>query len=235
MPGSSCVTPKEVASITDGKLIVFAKVPDQGKVKTRLAWTVGDEAAYALYRCFVADTLALARRARHETEVFFYPPEAAEAAADWLGSDVVHRPQNGADLGERMSFAFQAVFRGSSRAVLIGSDIPDLPLSVLDNAFEGLRTDDVVIGPARDGGYYLIGFSAHTFTIAPFDGILWGGPHVFEDTMSIFRKMRLSVCVLPTWNDIDDYDDLRVFFDAHRNLVPGALLTVDYLRDQLGW
>jgi rSAM/selenodomain-associated transferase 1 len=221
--------------MTDGCLIVFVKVPEEGKVKTRLARTIGDEAACALYRCFVADTVALARQTEFDTKVFFYPPEQVEAAADWLGKDVALMPQSGRDLGERMAAAFLEVFHDYRYVVLIGSDVPDLPSKIVDETFTGLRTHDAVIGPAGDGGYYLIGFSADRFTTAPFEGIEWGEPGVFERTVDILMTCGLKVHVLPQWNDIDDFDDLKVFFDAQRNAVRCTFSTVDFLRDHLAW
>jgi len=195
----------------------------------------GDEAAGALYRCFVVDTLALARRTGRDTMVFFYPPEDAKAAADWLGGGVTLVPQSGGDLGERMTAAFRKVLHDYRYAVLMGSDVPDLPSEIVDEAFESLETNDAVIGPAKDGGYYLIGFSAGGFTTGPFKGPEWGGPLVFERTMAILIAGRSKVHVLPPWNDIDDYDDLKAFYVAQGSAVRRASSTVDFVRDHLAW
>jgi uncharacterized protein len=221
--------------MTEGCLLVFVKVPEEGKVKTRLARTIGDEAACGLYRCFVVDTLALARLTGRDTMVFFYPPEAVENAVDWLGGDVALVPQRGGDLGERMIAAFREVLHDYRYAVLIGSDVPDLPSEIVEEAFESLEKNDAVIGPAKDGGYYLIGFSAGGFTTTPFKGPEWGGPQVFQRTMANIIAGRLKVHVLPPWNDIDDYDDLKTFFDAEKNTPRKRLVTVDFLRDHLAW
>jgi glycosyltransferase A (GT-A) superfamily protein (DUF2064 family) len=120
------------------------------------------------------------------------------------------------------------------RVVLIGSDSPGLPQEVLLEAFTGLETHDVVIGPAADGGYYLIGFTSHSILPAPFRGIDWGGPTVFQSTLDVLREHGLDVHVLPLWNDLDEYEDLRSFHASRKELPPGALHTIDYLRSFFG-
>ncbi len=216
-------------------LIVFVKLPAPGQVKTRLATTLGAEPAAALYRCFVTDTLAAARRSGYSTLVFFHPPGSARAIADWLGQGVTVLPQHGNDLGERMSGALHAALASSGRAVLIGSDCPDLPCALLDDAFEALATHQATVGPADDGGYYLIGFSRKGLTEAAFTGIEWGGPNVFEATMNSLAKNDVKVHVLPRWSDIDEYNDLKAFYERHRDVPGGMLATIDFLRDRLGW
>lgn len=219
----------------EDRLIVFVRIPVKGNVKTRLAKTIGDEAALALYRCFVSDTLATVRRTGFASRVFFHPQDAHRAVIDWLGNDMVYMPQEGSDLGERMVAAFNRTLPGCSRAVLIGSDCPDLSPVFLHDAFESLKDSDAVLGPAADGGYYLIGFSSAGFLEAPFRGIQWGNASVFEDTMAILRKNRVNVRVLPTWNDIDEYQDLKALYDRHKFLPPGTLSTIDFLRDHFNW
>ncbi len=215
--------------------MVFVRVPEAGKVKTRLARVIGDEAACALYRCLVDDTLVCARCSGREMTLFFHPPNAAQTVRAWLGQEPAAEPQMGKDLGERMAAAFDRAFETHRAAVLIGSDIPDLPVSILDEAFESLETHDAVICPTRDGGYCLIGFSREGFTALPFRQTVWGGPRVFEDAMDSFRKRGSKVHVLPPWRDIDEYEDLRNFFRERAHVPRGTLSTVDFLRDRLGW
>jgi uncharacterized protein len=219
----------------DDLLIIFVKLPVNGNVKTRLAKTIGTEAATALYRCFASDTFAAARRTGYPLLVFFYPPEAHEDAAQWLGKDVTCLPQRGIDLGERMLGAFQEAFSRCSRAVLVGSDCPDLPDIILEEAFGCLKSCDAVIGPAVDGGYYLIGFSSLNMPEELFKDIEWGSSGVFETTVAVMRKHRLNVHILPTWNDIDEYHDLKAIYERQKDLLPGRLSTVDYLRDHFHW
>ncbi|OPX92719.1 MAG: 2-phospho-L-lactate guanylyltransferase [Syntrophorhabdus sp. PtaB.Bin006] len=217
------------------RLIVFVRLPEKGKVKTRLARTMGDETTLALYRCFVLDTLAAARRTACPTGVFFYPPDLQDVPLDWLGDGLTFLPQEGEDLGERMFIALQKTLLDCPRAVLIGSDCPDLPPAVIREAFESLKTHDAVLGPAADGGYYLMGFSSTAIIPAPFKGIRWGGPDVFDATVAVLKENGVSVHVLPLWRDIDEYGDLKAFFHVHKDDPRGRLLTVDFLRDHLHW
>jgi uncharacterized protein len=212
------------------RLLLFVKRPVEGTVKTRLARAIGSEAASALYRCLVSDSLSLARQAGYPTSVFFHPPEGRQAVSEWLGNEFPCLPQEGNDLGERMYAAFQTAFLDAREAVLIGSDIPDLPPPFIREAFESLGSCGAVIGPARDGGYYLIGFSAETILSAPFADMEWGTPTVCQDTMERLGQNGLKVHVLPAWRDLDEYGDLEAFFDAHKDLPEGRLATIDFLR-----
>jgi uncharacterized protein len=230
MSGADCV--KGVGRGAGGeRLIVFVRLPVPGRVKTRLSGPAGPEKAAALYRCFVADTLATVARTGVLPLLFFDPVDAGEAVRAWLGEDMTYLPQVGEDLGGRMAAAFRKAFRSCSRAVLIGSDCPDLPESLVSAAFEGLKTHDAVIGPAGDGGYYLIGFSRSGFTEAAFDGIEWGTESVFRDTAAILEKGRVSLHVLPVWSDVDDLADLEALLDRNRDTPYGRLTTVDFLRE----
>jgi rSAM/selenodomain-associated transferase 1 len=128
----------------------------------------------------------------------------------WLGSDRTYHPQEGADLGERMERAFRAIFAATvERAVLIGSDLPDLPAGILHEAMDALKQHDAVIGPAQDGGYYLIGFRKSGFLPEIFRGIIWSRPDVFDRTRQIFRRANTMVHLLPPWQDVDTIEDLR--------------------------
>lgn len=215
----------------EGTLIVFLKLPAKGKVKTRLAKVVGIEAAVDLYRCCVSDTLAMIRRAGYPFLVFFYPPDAHKAVTSWLGEGLTCLPQEGGDLGERMFAAFRKALRDYSRAVLVGTDCPDLPRAILHEAFESLKSHSVVIGPSLDGGYYLIGFSTPDIPEALFKGIEWGSSGVFKTTMTAIKRHNLDVHILPPWRDIDEYQDLKELYYRQKDLEPGRLSTLDYLRN----
>ncbi len=217
------------------QLLIFAKFPKIGTVKTRLGKAIGQESAAALYRCFVEDTLAMSRRAGYRPVVFFEPRYARDDMTEWLGVELSYEPQQGDDLGQRMYAAFQKAFTGCERAVLIGTDIPDLRPAVVREAFEGLNSHDAVIGPACDGGYYLIGFSSRSLLPAAFGALPWGTANVFEITLRILKENGLHVHRLPEWPDVDDYDDLKALFDQHRDLPRGRLATIDYLKDHLRW
>lgn len=190
-------------------LLLFLKAPRPGRVKSRLAVSLGEANALILYRAFVEDLLETIDGTRMPCRIFVHPPDAIPAVAAWLG-ERSYLPQEGADLGERMLNAFRAIFaEGCSRAVLIGSDLPDLPAGLLLDAFAGLDRSDAVIGPAQDGGYYLVGFRRESFDPEIFQGTSWGGPDVFDRTMTHFRKSRSSVHILPPWRDMDTAEDLR--------------------------
>ena len=127
-----------------------------------------------------------------------------------MGEDYLYMPQKGEDLGERMRNGFIQTFaEGFKRVILIGSDIPGLPLEFIEEAFTSLRDKDAVIGPSLDGGYYLIGFRNKTFSPKVFEGIPWSTEKVFEETMKVLEKERLTVHTLPRWRDIDTIEDLK--------------------------
>jgi rSAM/selenodomain-associated transferase 1 len=191
-------------------ILLFIKEPVAGRVKSRLSAFLGADAALALYRCFVLDMIASIEASGIPFRVCFHPHDAGAAIRQWLGRHLAYQPQEGADVGERMEHAFRQVFaEGCPRAVLVGSDIPDLPPSAFSDAFRALDDHDAVIGPARDGGYYLIGFRTDTFLPEVFRDIEWSTAEVFSKTMQILDRSGQQVLQLPLWRDVDTLDDLR--------------------------
>src|SRR3990172_6395297 len=149
-------------------LLLFVKYPDKGKVKSRLSKEFGEDTVLLLYEVFVLDVLETVNKGKYRFTICFHPPSAQEKIASWLGKSYLYMPQNGSDLGEKMKNAFAAAFsEGFEKVMLIGSDIPDLPKEIVDEAFAS--DGEAVIAPATDGGYYLIGFRRDTFL-----------PHIFE-------------------------------------------------------
>ncbi|MEW6265727.1 MAG: TIGR04282 family arsenosugar biosynthesis glycosyltransferase [Thermodesulfobacteriota bacterium] len=192
------------------EVLVFIRYPVPGRVKTRLAVHLGGEAAASLYRCFVEDTLATLSTLGWPIRLCYTPEEQVGNFLSWLGSGYVYQPQRGSDLGERMKDAFQQAFaHGCDAACLIGSDVPDLPLAVFREAQREMSFRDAVIGPALDGGYYLIGLHRESFSPEIFAGLAWGTSGVFSETNRLFKKKGLRVHVLPSWRDVDTLDDLR--------------------------
>jgi rSAM/selenodomain-associated transferase 1 len=127
-------------------------------------------------------------------------------------------PQAGADLGERMKNAFQHCFAdGFDDVIIIGSDIPDLPPEIFAEAFAALENRGAVIGPAADGGYYLIGFRKETFAPEAFEGIVWSTQAVFAETVARLERVGVGVHLLPSWRDVDTVDDLRDLVRRHRD------------------
>ncbi len=194
----------------DALILFFMKYPEPGEVKTRLATTIGQDKAAELYGHFVLDLLAKLESTQLSFAICFYPEQKKELLMEWLGEGYEYIPQKGADLGERMAAAFLDAFAGGHRRViLMGSDFPDLPRSFLEDALAALNTHDIVIGPAMDGGYYLIGFRKETFIQEAFEGMDWSTEGIFRQTLSILKAHRRRVYVLPVWNDIDTIEDVR--------------------------
>ena len=197
------------AQAEDRCLVIFVRFPWQGQVKSRLAKDLGAEAATNLYRCFVEDLLERFSKEAYRVRIAFYPADKEHEMREMLGDEFSYIPQTGEDLGERMKLAFLRCFReGAQSVVLIGSDIPDLPARIIDEAFRALDKYGAVIGPSVDGGYYLIGFQRDTLDGDVFSGILWGTETVFQETMNILHMAGSLVHVLPSWRDIDKHEDI---------------------------
>jgi uncharacterized protein len=210
---------------------MFVRSPQEGTVKTRLTAVLDEATVLGLYRCFGSDLLEMLRRTAFGLRICFYPADAGTKVADWLGRGYVYVAQEGRNLGERMENGFRAAFAdGFRRTVLIGSDCPDLPAEIVEEAIGCLASNDAAIGPATDGGYYLIGFRAGRLLKEAFAGVDWGTSTVFERTIDVLSKHGFSVHLLPQWPDIDTHEDLAAFMRKHALTPPGRLLTLDYLR-----
>ena len=198
-------------------ILVFVRYPEPGRVKTRLAATVGDDVAADLYRAFVEDILKVCDSTSCPVTVMVSEEKDLQRTQDWLGGlldgSFVCEAQQGRDLGERMSMAFEWAFgKGFDRAILIGSDIPDLPAEIIPRGFDALSSSDAVIGPSPDGGFYLIGFRSGGFRPAVFTGLEWSTESVFSETCGRLAENRLTFEVLPPWDDVDTFDDLQRLF-----------------------
>ena len=195
----------------DRCLLFFIKNPEKGKVKTRLASAIGGEMAVKLYKRFLLEMLFTLNRGTFLFYLCYSPESPLSDLRDWLGDQYLYMPQSGENLGERMKNGFaEAISMNFRRVVLIGSDIPDLPLAFIEEAFTSLREKDVVIGPSFDGGYYLIGFKDKTFSARAFEGIHWSTESVFEKTIKVLKQEGLTVHTLRPLRDIDTVEDLRI-------------------------
>jgi rSAM/selenodomain-associated transferase 1 len=193
-------------------IAVFARAPIAGTVKTRLAAVYGTHPTLSLYRCFVEDLLATLGRMPHPVVIAFSPGAARRRMMGWLGPRYGYIPQKGAHLGERMDHAFRCLFaRGYRQVVIVGADMPDLPGDRFEAAFCRLDACDAVIGPAADGGYYLIGFNAAVYDRRVFEAVSWGTATVMEETLSRMTYLALNACRLAPWYDIDLPADLTAF------------------------
>ncbi len=187
-------------------LIIFVKNPIEGRVKTRLAKTIGSQKALAIYRRLLEHTRNLALSI--QLEKFLFYDEYIDAHDMW-DSEVFHKQiQVGHNLGARMANAFNAVLTFHDRAVIIGSDCPGLDAVIIQEAYDRLSSYDIVIGPAFDGGYYLIGMNQTHPCL--FENLEWSTDTVFKTTMDRCRENDLSVHKLPILRDIDDENDLRI-------------------------
>lgn len=201
-------------------IVVVGKVPRPGEVKSRLARSLGEERAARLYECFLLDTVeALSRLG--EADVLVSLLGGALPSLPKLGPNVKVVPQRGETFGRRLRNSIaSALDMGYRPVVLVGSDNPSLPPEAVLEAFEALEGCDVVIGPATDGGYYLIGM--HRLHERLFsDEIEWGTERVLGQTLERCRKEGLSVRLVRPWYDVDTARDL-MFLKAH---IEGCLLS----------
>jgi rSAM/selenodomain-associated transferase 2/rSAM/selenodomain-associated transferase 1 len=198
------------------RLVIFTRYPEPGKTKTRLIPELGAVAAAELHRQMAEHTLAQVERLqavrRLEVEICF-SGGSAELMRTWLGDNWRYTPQSEGDLGDRMARSFDAAFsKGSERAVIIGTDCPQLGSSLLEQAFEALKHHDLVLGPAIDGGYYLIGLR-HPAPLL-FQDIPWSTETVLSQTVAIAQSLRLSIDYLSTLADVDYPADLQIWEQA---------------------
>jgi rSAM/selenodomain-associated transferase 2/rSAM/selenodomain-associated transferase 1 len=211
-------------------LILFLKYPQKGTIKTRLAKRIGDTLTLRLYECFIRDMLDKLTSLPCGLHIFVAPPDKVTAMCQWLGRDLPVHGQEGHDLGERMKQTFDNMFQmGYESCVLMGSDFPDLPNSVLTDAFQGLKTAEAVIAPAADGGYYLIGFQRLHFCESVFQNVSWSTDKVFQQTMDIFKQKKVRVKTLRKWWDVDDLSELKEFMDRNMKSESGKSRTMKFL------
>jgi hypothetical protein len=195
-------------------LIIFAKNPIPGKVKTRIIPYITPTDAAKLYKAFISDIVSNTLKLQCEQIVIAYTPSKAEIAFHKIcGQSINYIPQEGRNLGERIKNAFRYAFnKGSKRTVIIGTDSPTLPLSYIQKAFSVLEKVPITIGPTFDGGYYLIGLSEQNDDI--FDGIEWSTSSVFSQTLTRIQAINKQFYLLPPWYDIDTPEDLK-FLRSH--------------------
>lgn len=208
--------PRQTSSAGDPtRLGVFARWPRPGVVKTRLSPALPPELACALHVALVADTLATAAAAGARESFVLWadaprgtvPGTRLEAPAGIvLPAGMRAGAQSGGTLGDRLDTAFDALLAARARAVVIGTDCPGLRPRHLRDAFEALASNDAVLGPARDGGYWLIGLRVRAPAL--FEGVAWGTDAVLAQTLERAGRARLSVATLETLDDLDTPSDL---------------------------
>ena len=184
-------------------LLILTRNPELGKCKTRLAATIGDQAALEIYKILLDHTVAITKELPWDVHVYYTERIIPEDI--WDNERYVKKLQHGADLGRRMQDAFQNGFNeGYTKIVVIGSDMYDLANEDIRRAFASLDDNDAVLGPAKDGGYYLLGMKQ--LLPAVFNSKDWGTDTVFEDTMKDLQGMKVGL--LDERNDVDRYEDI---------------------------
>jgi rSAM/selenodomain-associated transferase 1 len=210
-------------------LILLVRYPRAGQVKTRLAATLGDELAAEFYALCAQHIFAESARlpATVETYLYYADEGDAEAIKQWVQRPFHFVPQIDVDFGGRMAHAFRTVFsHGAQKAVIVGTDVPDLSAAIIQEAFQALDWHQVVIGPDHDGGYYLLGLRQLQGQL--FTGMAWGTDQVFEQTWQAIAELGLSAYLVPTLMDIDTETDLRLWVAT---VVPNVSHPLqDYLR-----
>ena len=201
-------------------LVIFAKAPVPGRVKTRLCPPLTADEAATIHGTFVLDTLertkaAVTKLKLHADRYLACAPSSSLAFFRILEERqaVSLIEQEGEDLGARMNRACETLFqRGYQQVLIVGTDVPSLPLDYYRQALDQLERHDVVVGPALDGGYYMIGLKK--LLPALFQGIPWSTDRVLTMTREKAVGMGLRVALLPEWRDVDTIEDLRVLIDA---------------------
>ncbi|MCE2998201.1 MAG: TIGR04282 family arsenosugar biosynthesis glycosyltransferase [Cyclobacteriaceae bacterium] len=187
------------------RLILFYRNPELGKVKTRLAKDVGDERALAIYHALCEHTLRISQSLACDKVVYY--SHQIEFGDMWPDTLFEKKMQSGNDLGERMANAIEASFaHGYTSICIIGTDCLELTSEIINQSFTELEISDSVIGPARDGGYYLLGMKR----LHPefFRNKQWSTDTVYQNTIQDFEKKSLSYSILPLLRDVDEVKDL---------------------------
>lgn len=198
-------------------VIVFLKAPIAGEVKTRLSPRIAPASAALLYRAMVEDLLARLDRIASIDLLIHHTPESSRGAiARWLGPHRRLARQRGTDLGARMSNAFRSAFlAGYHRVVIVGSDVPELTGRIVRSGIAALIPHDVALGPAHDGGYYLIGLREPRPGL--FREMRWSTRGVRTETVRRIERLGLTRAELPPLEDIDTYASLRRLHDRLRS------------------
>jgi len=203
---------------TNGQaLIVFQKNPVLGKVKTRLAATLGKEKALEIYHYLLKKTYFQINKIEETTIFVYYSDYLEEPAARLSSVKIRHQVQQGDDLGERMKNAFKEVFsEGFNKIAIIGTDCPDISTSIIREAFAKLASFPIVFGPAKDGGYYLLGMNRIENSL--FEEIPWSTSAVLKISAERLKEKNIPYQLLPMLSDIDNEED----WNAYKRLIPNT-------------
>ncbi len=190
-------------------IIIFVKYPEEGKVKTRLASTTSKSFAAGIYRILSKNIFDQLAKVTNDCDVhlFYAPFDSLGKIKNWVGQEFIFKEQVGDDLGDRIANAFDLVFQNDyKRAVIIGSDVPEINSSIIIESFKMLESFDVVIAPSDDGGYSLLGMNKqHRFL---FENIEWSTDSVLAATQNKIIDNKLNLKIMSPLNDIDTFDEL---------------------------
>ena len=216
--------------MSDRALIVFARSPVAGRVKSRLTQLLSPQEAADLYRAFLMDSLA--QYASLDVDVRLYMADGGDPGVHLYGAQLKQQYGNG--LGERMQHAFrETAAEGYEQMVIIGTDHPTLPTEFILEAYEALSdVPAVCVGPALDGGYYLLGMAP--LICGLFDGIVYGKPNVLRLTLVRAHESGASVTRLPVWYDVDTPEDLRRLVSKKTVLPPATMKIMGVLKTRYG-
>ncbi len=204
MPDGTMIA-AESQGMSESRIIIFVKAPRPGFVKTRLADAIGSKNACDAY-CQLVNTLLGSLAELPHVELRFTPDDAGLEISGWLRDGWIAVPQGKGDLGQRMQ---RAIGQAKCPAIVIGSDCPSIKVADISDAHKALEKHDVVIGPAVDGGYWLIGFQAPCPVL--FDDIEWSLDNVLKETLARSEKAGLSVYLLRELADVDTAEDWEAF------------------------
>ncbi len=197
-------------------LFIFAREPEPGRIKTRLGDCLEEEEISRIYIAMVKDAVETSKKVRCDNLVLAFAAEKTPRVLMKIAPDLQFYKQEGAGLGERMHNAF--VFskkQGYTGTVIIGSDAPTLPAELIEKAFRELEENDLVLGPAKDGGYYLAGLNNPCREL--FSGIEWSCPGVLDETLKKSQGLGMKTAVLEEWFDVDDREGLTRLAEHFRS------------------
>lgn len=200
-------------------IILFVKYPEKGKVKTRLASTTSNNFAAGIYRILSKNIFDEVLKLKNECDIhlFYAPYDNPDQIKNWVGQEYIYNEQTGADLGERIAYAFENVFLNNYKsAIIIGSDVPEIDSLIFTEAFKLLENNDAVIAPSDDGGYSLLGMNKQNRFL--FENIEWSTDSVFTATKKKALKNSLNLKVMGPLTDIDTLDELVTWIHKSKNI-----------------
>jgi uncharacterized protein len=204
---------EDILKLQENALMIFIKAPRLGEIKTRLQPELSPAASLKIFKAMGKDLVDRFSRSEYfDLFIQYWPGDALWEMQSWLGANLNYIPQRGSDLGEKLKNAFSASFRRSYQKVcIIGSDLPTIAVPDILEAIEKLDSFDVILGPAMDGGYFLVALKE--FHPQIFENIDWSTDAVLEQTMLRITEQKLSAYRMAVQRDVDTYDDVMYLWN----------------------